>query len=135
MFDDIFIYIMERNPLLTEALSASQIKQLRSELATPEILPCTFDVTIPGWLERIRHWGKITIKHKDPEKSRWAHKVTPAQFVDRLADDALNKMFGKWSIEKKSMTKVEFHRDFIATNNKHMVEVFTVEVDLKKELR
>jgi hypothetical protein len=132
---DLFDAVIGRSLLLTEALSATSIKQLRAELAVPEILPCTFDVTIPGWLERIRHWGKVKIWHKDPEKHILKRRVNSRQFVDRLSDDSLNRMFGKWTIDKKGLNKVEFHRDYIGASGKHFTELFYIQVELKKELR
>ena len=127
--------ILTQTGLLTETLSASSIKQLRAELAEPEILPCTFDVTIPGWLERIRHWGKIKIWHKDPERHILKRRVTPQQFIERISDDSVNRMFGKWTINKSKLNKVEFHRDYIGANGRHYTETFYIEVELKKELR
>jgi len=135
VYNDLFEQVVSRSLLLSEALSASSIKQLRAELAVPEILPCTFDVTIPGWLERIGYWGKVRIWHKDPERRRMKQKVTSRQFVDRLSDDSVNRMFGKWTIDKKGLSKVEFHRDYIGASGKHFTEVFYINVELKKELR
>lgn len=135
MFSQLFETIQKDMLLLSEALSASDIKQLRAELADPEVLPCTFDVTIPGWLERIGTWGKVRIWHKDPESHRLKHRVDRRQFIRRLSDDSLNRMFGKWSIEKKGLTKIEFHRDYIGVNGKQYQERFYIDVDLRKELR
>jgi len=136
MYDNLFHQVSGNSLLLVEALSPSAIKQLRAELAVPEILPCTFDVTIPGWLERIRHWGKIKIWHKDPEKHWNKRKVTVSQFIDRLSNDNLNRMFGKWDIVKKGLNKVEFHRDHVGMDGEKIhTEKFYIEVKLKKELR
>lgn len=127
--------ILTQTGLLTETLSPASIRQLRAELAEPEILPCTFDVTIPGWLERIRHWGTVKIWHKDPERRMLKRRVTPQQFIARISDDSVNRMFGKWTIDKKGLNKVEFHRDYIGANGNHYTEKFYIQVDLKKELR
>lgn len=120
---------------LYEILSPTDVKKLRDELADPEILPCTFDVTVPGWLARIGRWGTVTVFHKDPENFRGKRRVTPQQMDRRLGDVGMNKMFGRWSVEKKSLTKVVFYRDYIGFSGKHYTEQFIVSVKLRKELR
>lgn len=130
------LYEMVAGVTLNEILSPTEIKRLRDELADPEILPCTFDVTVPGWLARIGRWGKVTVHHKDPENFRGKRRVTPQQMDRRLGDVGVNKMFGRWSVDKKSLTKVVFYRDYIGMDNKtHYTEQFIVSVKLKKELR
>ncbi len=125
----------DKGPTLEETLTATELDRMRDEIATPEILPCTFDVTIPGWLERIKMWGKVEIRHKDPENFWGKRKVTVNQFLDRISDDDLNKMFGKWSIKKNKVTKVTFHRDYIGKNNRHYTEQFIIDVKLRPELQ
>lgn len=120
---------------LNEILSASEVDKLRDELADPEILPCSFDVTIPDWLARISRWGKVTVYHRDPENFRGKRKVTNQQMDRRLGDVGVNKMFGRWSVEKKKLTKVVFYRDYIGFSGKHYTEQFIVSVKLRKELR
>jgi len=120
---------------LYEILSPTEVKKLKDELADPEILPCTFDVTVPGWLSRIGRWGKLTIHHKDPENFRGKRRVTPQQMDRRLGDVGVNKMFGRWSVDKKGLTKVVFYRDYIGVSGRHYTEQFIVSVKLKKELR
>jgi len=120
---------------LNEILSPSEVNRLRDELAEPEILPCSFDVTVPGWLARIGRWGKVTIHHKDPENFRGKRTVTNQQMDGRLGDVGVNKMFGRWSVEKKNLTKVVFYRDYIGVSGKHYTEQFVVSVRLRKELR
>jgi len=130
-----FIRRYENELLLSETLTHAEIERMRAEVATPEILPCTFDVTIEGWLERIGLWGKITIKHKNPEKWRGKKKVTKHQFLKGLQPDAITKYFGKWEFIKKGLTKVECHRTYFGIDGKKYVEKFIVSVKLKKELR
>lgn len=120
---------------LEEALTKAEIERMRGELATPEILPCTFDVTIPGWLWRIDQWGDITFRHKDPENFWGKRKVTKGQFLNKIQDENLMKMFGQWSVEKKGLTKCVFYRDYVDIFGKHRREQFIVDVRLKKELR
>jgi len=129
------IFEMILGVTLNEILSPSEVKKLRDELAEPEILPCSFDVTIPGWLARIGKWGKVTIHHKDPENFRGKRRVTNQQMDRRLGDVGVNKMFGRWSVEKKGVTKVVFYRDYIGVSGRHYTEQFIVSVKLRKELR
>jgi hypothetical protein len=120
---------------LEEALSAGEIKQMRNELATPEICPMDFDVTILGWLERIQLWGKITYYHKDPENFRGKRKVSKSQFVSRVGDESLYKQMGKWSIKKNKLTSCTLRRDYVGPTGRHYVEEFMVSIKLRKELR
>lgn len=135
MFHKLYLFLSESPVRLEEALTASEIKKMRAEISTPEILPCTFDVTILGWLSRIKIWGKLVIHHKDPENFRGSKKVTEAQFLDRISDPELTKMFGKWHIEKKGLTEVEFLRDYCDKDGKMRTESFHIEVELRKELQ
>jgi len=121
---------------LVEALTKAQVNQIRKEVATPEILPCDFDVSVPGWIERIKEWGKIVIYHKDPENFRGKKKVTISQFVNRLQAEDIKKMLSAWYIEKKGLTKVRFFKDYVGKGgDKVFTEEFNIEVKLRKELR
>jgi hypothetical protein len=120
---------------LDEALSATELATMRDELSTPEVLPCVFDVTIPGWMARIELWGRISIVHKDPETFCGKRNVTKKQFIDRISDESLTKMLGKWSIKKNGMTSVTFVRDYVGLDGKHYKEELIIDVDLKPELR
>ena len=140
MFLDMYDFIRgyENTLLLNEVLSKAEIERMRREVATPEILPCTFDVSIPGWLERIGLWGVLDIRHVNPEKWRGKKRITPAQFIEGLMPDAISTYFGKWEFTKKSLTKVECSRTYFSIKNgksKKYVEKFIVSIKLKKELR
>ena len=137
MFVDLYDYIRgyENVLLLNEVLSKTEIERMRTEIGTPEILPCTFDVSIPGWLERIGLWGKIDIRHKNPEKWRGKKKVTQAQFIKGLMPDKITQYFGKWEFIKKGLTKVECQRTYFGIDGKKYVERFLVTIKLKRELR
>lgn len=124
-----------RGPRLDEVLTKAEMDVMRDQIATPEILPCDFDMTIPGWLARIEFWGKITFRQKDPESFWGWKKVSEKQFLDRISDEGLNKLFGQWSIKKNNVTKVTFHRDYIDRNNRHRQERFEISVKLKPKLR
>lgn len=137
MFINIFDSIQEHEAglLLTEILSKAELTRMRNEVATPEILPVTFDMTIQGWLARIGAWGKITIYHKNPEKWWGKRKVSPQQFISGLDPDAITQYFGHWEFIKKGLTKVECRRVYYGVNGKKYTEKFIVSVKLKKELR
>jgi len=141
MFFDLFDNIVncdkkrQEGIKLEEVLTKTEINRMKDELATPEILPCGFDVSIPGWLERIRLWGKIEIYHKDPENFWGKKKTTERQFLNAISNDELNKLLGQWRIEKKKMTKVSFYRDYLDIKGKSRREEFIISVKLRKELR
>jgi len=143
MFLDLFNVIISgdkklQGVRLEEVLTKAEVGQLRSELSKPEILPCTFDVTIPGWLTRIGMWGKVTIHHKDPEKFWGKRKVSQNRFLDAISNDELNRVLGQWEIEKPkgiSVTKVSFFRDYLDIKGKSRREEFIISVKLRKELR
>lgn len=137
MFLDLFecIRVYENTLLLTEVLTKAEVERMRNEIATPEILPCTFDVSIPGWLERIGLWGKITIHHKNPEKWRGKKKVTLQQFIKGLQPDIITQYFGKWEFVKRGLTKVECRRTYFGIDGKKYVEKFLINIKLRKELR
>lgn len=135
MFDDIIQQLISNTEIkLNEVLSPEEIIQIKSELAVPEIRPCTFDVTIPGWLARIDTWGTISIYHKDPENFRGKKNVTQNFFLKRISVDALPKFLGTWHIEKVSLTSCKFVRDYVSYDGKKYKEEFIIEVQLKKPL-
>ena len=137
---DLLTEILTSGLLLTESMTPAEISQWEAEMAEPEILPCFFDVTIPGWLERIRNWGTISIKHVEPEKFSGKRTVTQDKFIKDISDPELTNILGKWQINKLSLTKVEFVRDYFALKGdkgktKQYTEKFFVSVKLRKELR
>jgi len=132
---NIFEEILGSSYLLTETMSASEIQQLDAELMTPEILPCTFDVTIPGWLARIKLWGKVKIRHQDPENFWGKRKVTIDKFLEKISNQELTRMLGKWSFVKQGLTSVTCERDYQTQKGKWVTETFFIDVDLRKELR
>jgi len=136
MFDQILQEIIGANETkLSEALSAKEIEKIRGELATPDIRPMDFDQTVEGWVARIEVWGKVTYYHKDPENHWGKRKVTKQQFINKITDENLNKMFGIWQVKRNNITKCTLRRDYVAPNGKHYVEQFIVDIKLRKELR
>jgi len=137
---DLLTEILTSGLLITESMTPAEIKQWEAEMAEPEILPCLFDVTIPGWLERIRNWGTITIKHVEPEKFYGKRTVTQDKFIKDISDPELTNILGKWEIKKLGLTKVEFVRDYFAFKGntgktKQYTERFIISVKLKASLR
>lgn len=137
LFDNIVNYDKKRQIgiKLEEALTKAEVAQLRTEITTPEILPCTFDVTFPGWLARIDIWGDVVIYHKDPENFWGKRKVTQKQFLDAISNDELNRVLGQWEMKKKGVTKVSFYRDYLDIKGKSRREEFIISIKLRKELR
>jgi len=138
MFNELFDRIIgsgKEKINLVEALTKAQVNQIRKEVSTPEILPCDFDVSIPGWIERIKLWGQIIIQHKNPEEFRGKKKVTVGQFVNRLQTEDIKKMLSCLFIEKKGLAKVRFYKDYIGRDDKVYTEEFIVSVKLRRELK
>jgi hypothetical protein len=136
MFDEILKTLENVNEhKLSEALTVKQMNQMRAELATPEVRPCDFDVTFEAWIMRLELWGQVTYYHKDPEHSWGKKKITKSEFLKKVTDDRLNKMFGIWDTKRKGLTTCILMRDYLAPNGKHYKEQFVIDVKLRKELR
>lgn len=137
MFDDLFLndLLGITETKISEALSTKEIEKMRGELATPDIRPMDFDRTVEGWLARIELWGQITYYHKDPENFWGKKKVTKRQFINRITDENLNKIFGVWDVKRNLLTKCTLRRDYVNPRGKHYVEKFIVDIKLRKELR
>lgn len=138
MFNELFERIIESGGgkiNLVEALTQTQVNQIRKEVSTPEILPCDFDVSIPGWIERIKLWGQIIVHHKNPEEFRGKRKITVGQFVNRLQTEDLKRLLSCWYIEKKGLAKVRFYKDYLGRDDKRYTEEFTISIKLRKELK
>lgn len=135
MFDDLLKRIEEiNNRKLIEVFL--DVMEVREGLGSPDIRPQADDFTIPGWLERIENWGTITYYHKNPEEFRGKKKVTKKQFIDRITDEELNKMFGRWEPPKrKGLTKCVTQRKYVSFTGRKYAELFIVDVKLRKELR
>ena len=136
MFDDLLQQIIDSSETkIEEALSAKEIADLRDQLATPDCRPMDFDITIQGWIVRIEKWGKITYYHKDPENYWGKKKVNKEDFIERISDPELNRMFGRWDIKRKGLTKCVLRRSYIDFKGKKRTEQFIVDIELRKELR
>ncbi len=128
--------LLQESLLIREQGQEISDEQLMEELAVPEILPCSFDVTIPGWLERIKLWGKITFKHQDPEKFWGKKRIIIDKFIEGMeTDEDLNRKLFKWRIEKINFTSCAFIKDYLSLDGKQYTEKYIVEVELKKELK
>jgi hypothetical protein len=119
---------------IEEVLDPATMAQLKKELATPDIRPQTFDVSVEGWFARLELWGKVKIKHSDPE-NRVKEEITKSQLLRILSDDNLLKMFGKWHVEDISINKVSIYRDYIGMDGRQYREEFVVDIELKDELK
>lgn len=119
---------------IVEAFDPDMMDIYRQELSVPDMKPQAFDISVEGWVARIELWGKLKVKHIDPE-SRTKENINKTTFIRRLADDNLNKMFGKWQIENIAINKLEIYRDYIGINGRQYRERFIMEIDLKPELK
>jgi hypothetical protein len=118
---------------LDEKLTPEQLAREREELATPDVRPCDFDVTFEGWMDRISLWGKIHIKHIDPE-FKFRGEVSTEKFLRKIADDSyMVKAFGKWDLERTAFNKVKMWRGYVGLDGKQYTEEFLIEVELRPD--
>lgn len=121
--------------LLSEALTPEELDLMRQAVATPDVRPCDFDMTFDGWLGRISLWGKVQIKHDDPEWAVRGALLTINQFLTKMSKLDVNKTMGKFHIDRKDVNRVELWREYVGMNDKRYRESFMVTVDLKPELK
>ena len=102
--------------------------------ANPDIRPNKYDRTFEGWLKRINTWGKVEIKHSDPEL-KGVRKLSQPEFIKRIAMKQLLDVYGKFTLRVDDVNKLELIRDYIGRNGKSYKEKFKIHVQLKKELK
>jgi hypothetical protein len=125
-----------REPIaLAEALSAKELDAMRKIVATPDVRPCDFDLSIDGWIARLELWGKVRISHTDPEFNIRNKALTLNQFLDKVSATNINKVTGKFDIDRKDINKVEMFREYVGANDKKYRESFMITVELKPELK
>ena len=135
-FDKLFEDIQKSKTItMAEALSAADHKRISKEIQSSDLLPCTFDCNVRGWMARIKLWGKILIKHKDPENFSGKKKVTIDQMLKFIEDDELRKMMSHWNWDRKGLTKCVMFKDYIGKNGRVYTTAFFIKVKLCKELR
>jgi hypothetical protein len=128
------IYKVVNGMRIEEVIDQPDWALVKRQLSVPDMRPQAFDVTIDGWMARIELWGKIKIRHEDPE-NRVKEDISQAKFLQRLTDTNLLKMFGTWKIEEFAINKVQIYRDYIGMDGKQYRESFVVEIELKDELK
>lgn len=116
---------------VNEKMSAKNYEFFRKQLATPEILPCYFDVTIYGWLARIALWGDVELSYRNTTDQKKLKTVTKQQMIAKIYSKTGLRVFGKWEIEKLGFSKVKFYRYFLDTNGKKASEEFIINVKIK----
>jgi len=97
--------------------------------ASTDIRPQPSDVTIAAWLYRISQWGPLTITHYNPE-SKIKRVITQDEFIQKVSDPELNKLFGTWDGDRLDIDKAVWFRDYVGLDGKKYQEKFTIEVDL-----
>lgn len=134
-FNSLLEDIQKSRTITLEALSKADHDRISGELSIPEITPCDFDCNVRGWMARIKLWGKITIKHSDPENFKGKKRVSIDQMLKFIEDDELRKLMSHWNWEKKGLTKCLMFKDYIGKNGKVFTTSFFIKVKLSKELR
>jgi len=134
MFEQVFKQMKEviNGKILNEVLTPEESERLGKEIATADIRPLSFDVSVEGWLRRLEIWGTLEFLHIDPE-NRIKQKVSRDQFFKRLTDDNLLKMMGQWQMELITASKLALWRDYKGIDGKKYKEQFVVIVNWKNE--
>lgn len=109
--------------------------ELKDMLAHPDMRPQDFDHSLEAWLYRISLWGSITIKHNDPENGIQNKEASQSEFLDTMANEEDNNVFGLWSIDQKTVNRLVFYRKYLAYDGKNYKEEFDIEVKLKDSLQ
>ncbi len=97
-------------------------------------MPYEQDGTLEAWLLRISLWGKIKITWVNPEGC--VNKtMSNSGFLDRVDDQELNGMYGKWRLEEVEINRIRFYREFMGINGENNVEEMIVDIDLRPDLK
>ena len=115
-------------------MDPAEYEMLRRELSTPDLRPSDVDVTVDGWMFRVELWGKLKIRHKDPENHR-NEEISKSQFLSRLSDKNLLKMCGKWRTQERDMNKLTMYRDYIGMDGRQYREEFLIDIELRDEIK
>jgi len=107
---------------------------IRDRLSVPDMRPNVLDRTWEFWLGRIRLWGKVKVKHFDPETNK-RQEISGEKMIDRLTDDSLLKTFGEFDVIEHDFNKIELRRNYTDSKGKKVREWFIVEVELVPELK
>jgi len=104
-------------------------REIREQLALPEIFPQEFDKTLSGWLYRISLWGDLKIYYKAPHRFKGRKKITPEEFLERVAE--INR--GDLSIDptlfkKKNSFKIVYYDGDIGEDGEIREERFLIRV-------
>ncbi len=119
--------------IVTKKIKEDKYEFFRKQLATPEILPCPFDVTIDGWLARLDLWGDVLIEYKNNTDQKKWKKLKESEFIKKIYNKDDLQIFGKWQLKKELFNVVSMSRYYIDSNNKKCEEIFKISIDIKKK--
>ena len=117
-------------------ISPEEKKRIQTMLALPDARPAAGDRTFEAWLYRISLWGKIKIKHNNPDEKIRNASLSYDQFLDLIDDQRRTAIYGKWQITYPKIDLVKFSRKFYSfLLSKEIVEEIIVEIDLRENLK
>lgn len=123
------------NEISQHCLLEYDAHKMKCELAHPDPRPAVFDVTFQAWFHRLElMWGKVTITYKDPEKFL-TRKVSQAEYIKIITEPCPFKTLGQWHIESPTITRVIVTRDYLNAKGKVKTQKFTIDIELKPELK
>jgi len=100
----------------------------------PEVLPCAYDLTVGGWLYRLKFWGKPDITWFHPTTGE-KEKMTESQLNYYLSGMEFLQNFGKWHLHKVSFKSFEMSRRWKGEDGKMIDEKIAVDIDLNDNVK
>lgn len=108
---------------------------VRQNLALPNMSPNYIDVTLEGWLWRLKtNWGEVSIEHDNPVLSRKG-KITQEQFLTLMGNEANKRAYGEWEIEHLDFSRLTFWRNVHDFSGSRKKERIVVSIKLRPELK
>jgi hypothetical protein len=119
-----------------EAFRMPTEDEIRRNIAQPDFKPNQLDVSLESWLKRLEYWGKLEIKHTNPEVKIKKKRVTKKQFLDAITDDTLVNTFGRFQVKDGwKFNEVIMYREYKGLTGKKNKEKYSIVIDFYPEVK